>query len=346
MDLIDVALLLPEPIDELLFYQRYYVMGFERVASVRLDPLPLALRVVRKPSRQLTALARVHNRIRRLRRLAPPDDAWSVGRYIVSSDRGRTKVAIDAFDSHRVWIPEIVEWSDIYFKSNYWPSAAYDRKVMPIVNGNGSVTHRDLDRARSLRDVEKDIDVTFISNVWGGREHNVRLFEQLAALDCRAELLAVFPGGWADDETRALVARLRSAGVAVSDRPVSRDYLWRTLARSRIVMFRSGVHGCMPWRTVDLLCMGACILLDGVPFPQWPVPLQPGVHYASCGIPRQDSDPADRAEYASVGRTVAGLLGAPREQQRIRLSAAAYYDAHAAPDRVATYVLETVEARG
>lgn len=346
LDLTDVALLLPEPIDELLLFQRYYVMGFERVAAMRLDPPPLVRRFLGSPARQLTTLARVHSRLRRLRRLTPPDNAWSVGCYLVMSERGHTKVAIDAFDSHGVWLPEIVEWSDVYFKANYWPSAVYDDKVRPIVSGNGAVNGRDLARARSLRGVEKDIDVTFISNVWGGREHNVRLFEQLATLECRTELLAIFPGGRADAATRALADRLRSAGVAMSDRPMRRDDLWRTLARSRIVMFRPGVHGCMPWRTIDLLCMGACIVLDGVPLPQWPVPLEPGVHYASCGILRQESAHADPAEYQRVGQTIRSLLGQPEEQERLRSNAAAYYDAHAAPERVAAYVLDTVEKGG
>jgi hypothetical protein len=119
LDLTDVALLLPDPIDELLLFQRYYVMGFDRVASMHLEPPPLARRLLGSPERQLTTLARVHSRLRRLRRLTPPDAAWSVGRYLVTSERGQTKVAIDAFDSHGVWLPEIVEWIDVYFKANY-----------------------------------------------------------------------------------------------------------------------------------------------------------------------------------------------------------------------------------
>jgi len=340
---VDVTMLLPEPIDALLYYQRYYVIGFERAGSIRFSPSSLSSLLAGSPSRQLTRLVQIHSRLRRLLGRRSPGDSWPVGRYVVAAPRGPINVAIDAFDNHRVPVPALVGWSDVYFKANYWPSADYDRKVRPIVSGNGSVTPRDLDRARSLRAVEKDIDVTFISNVWGGREHNVRLFEQLAALDCRAELLAVFPGGWKDEETRALADRLRSAGVAVSDRPMRRDVLWRTLARSRLVMFRPGVHGCMPWRTIDLLCMGACIVLDGVPLPRWPVPLEPGVHYASCGIPRSESGVVDRAEYEKVGQTIRQLLDAPAEQERFRHNAAAYYDAHAAPECVARYVLETVE---
>jgi len=99
----------------------------------------------------------------------------------------------------------------------------------------------------------------------------------------------------------------------------------------------------MPWRTIDLLCMGACIVLDGVPLPRWPVPLEPGVHYASCGIPRSESGVVDRAEYEKVGQTIRQLLDAPAEQERFRHNAVAYYDAHAAPECVARYVLETVE---
>ena len=346
MDLTGIALLLPEPIDELLYYQRYYVMGFERVGSVRFSPRPLASLLPGAPSHQLTRMVQGHSRVRKLMGLRSPDDAWTVGRYVVATGQGDVNVGIDAFDNHRIWLPAIVDWSDIYFKANYWPSAGYDRKVMPIVSGNGSVTHRDLDRARMLRHVDKDMDVTFISNVWGGREHNVRLFEALAELECSKELLAIFPGGRKDHESRALAARLEAVGVPTADRSVSRDQLWSAMARSRLVMFRSGVHGCMPWRTIDLLCMGACIVLDGVPAPQWPVPLQPGVHYASCGIARSDSGTPEAGEYAKVRQTIEGLLGRPWEQARLRRSAAEYYDAHAAPEQVARYVLATIAARG
>jgi hypothetical protein len=343
--LTDVALVLPEPIDSLLMCQRYYLMGFERIASAHLSPGPLGGRLMGAPSQQLSMLARVHSRIRQFRGLKAVDESWSVGRYIVSAAGRQTKIVIDAFDNNRIWLQEIVEWSDIYFKANYWPSLTYDPKVTPIVNGNGSLTPRDLEFARSLRGVTKDIDVTFISNVWGGREHNIRLFEALAAVDCRKELLAIFPGGEQDEKTRALAARLRAAGVPTAERAVSREYLWRTLARSRLVMFRSGMHGCMPWRTIDLLCMGACVVFDAVPFPQWPVPLRPGVHYASCDIDRDTTGAPAAAEYAKVSRTIEALLARPDEQARLRLGAAGYYDAHAAPEQVARYVLDTIAAR-
>jgi hypothetical protein len=119
--------------------------------------------------------------------------------------------------------------------------------------------------------------------------------------------------------------------------------LWRRLARARLVPFRAGKHLCWSWRTIDLLAMGACIVFDALPPPRWPVPIEPGVHVADCGIARpEDTEAAPESEYERVPATVERLLAAPREQQALREAAARYFDEFAAPAKVAEHVLRRV----
>jgi hypothetical protein len=108
---------------------------------------------------------------------------------------------------------------------------------------------------------------------------------------------------------------------------------------------RAGKHLCWSWRTIDLLAMGACIVFDALPPPRWPVPIEPGVHVADCGIARPaDTEPAPEAEYDKVPATIERLLAAPSVQESFRGAAAAYFDGHAAPERVARHVLSVVTA--
>ena len=137
--------------------------------------------------------------------------------------------------------------------------------------------------------------------------------------------------------------RLRARGIPVTREPLRPAELWRRLARARLVPFRAGKHLCWSWRTIDLLAMGACIVFDALPPPRWPVPIEPGVHVADCGIPRpEDTEAAPAAEYEKVAATVERLLAAPAEQRALREAAARYFDDHAAPARVAEHLLTQV----
>ncbi len=325
-----VTCLLPGAARSAVRYQHYYFLGLEKRAHVRVDGGPRGLRLVPGASRKLRALMRTRT-----------DGLGHVARYL--SEDG-VKFAIDARDNHAILDDDAstLEWSDVYFKANRWPSVEYDGKVRPIVNGNGILDRRKLERLRSLRDEPKDVDVVFVSRVWGGREHNVRLFEELAKLDVRSELRAIMPQSGNAEEDAAFIERFRQAGVPTSYDPVATRDLWRSLARARIVVFRSGMHLCIPWRMIDLLAMGACILFDARPLPQWPVALESGVHYADMGIDRPPYGQIEPREHAKVARAVDALLADERRQAALRSAAARYYDEHAAPERVADYVLETV----
>ena len=269
-------------------------------------------------------------------------EAW-VGRYVCDGVR----FAIDGHDRREVKDPEALEWADVYFKANRWPGDAYDPKVLPVVNGNGLLDRGKIAHLRALRRAPKEVDVAYVSNVWGGREHSLRVFERLAGLDCSKDLLAIFPEGFPPEEDAENMERLRAAGVPVTRDPLAPRELWRRLARARLVPMRAGKHLCWSWRTIDLLAMGACIVFDALPPPRWPVPIEPGVHVADCGIARpEDTEAADEAEYEKVPAAVARLLAAPEEQRALREAAARYFDECAAPAAVARYVLASLPRNG
>jgi hypothetical protein len=314
-------------------YQRYYLLGLEDEAELEVDRAPLPVRLA--PG--------VTNKTRVAYRLASQSGTGHVGRYMA----GEVRFAIDAHDGRDVFDPGALAWADVYFKSNRWPGHEYDPKVVPVVNGNGLLDRRHLRHLRTLRDEPKNVDVAYISNVWGGREHSLRVFERLAALDCTKDLLAVLPAGFPPEEDDANAERLRAAGVPVTRNPLAPRELWQRLARARLVPLRAGKHLCFSWRTIDLLAMGACIVFDALPPPRWPVPLEAGVHVADCGIPRpDDTEAAPQRDYDRVTVELERLLGRPEEQESLRRAAAEYFDRHAAPGRVAACLLETLSRAG
>jgi hypothetical protein len=313
----------PPGVGRTIGYQKYYLLGFEEVARLRVRGLP--------PVASVRAKVSLAYRFGRGRA-----EAW-VGRYVSDGVR----FAIDAHDRREVKDPDALEWADVYFKANRWPDDPYDPKVLPIVNGNGLLDRGKIARLRSLREAPKEVDVAYVSNVWGGREHSLRVFGRLAELDCSKDLLAIFPEGFPPEEDAENMERLRARGIAVTRDPVPPRELWRRLARARLVPMRAGKHLCWSWRTIDLLAMGACIVFDALPPPRWPVPVEPGVHVADCGIARpDDTEAAPEAEYDKVPTTIEALLARPEEQQRLRAAAARYFDEHAAPGKVAQYVLQ------
>jgi hypothetical protein len=326
---VTVRYLMPANVDRTFAYQKYYLLGFEETAGVRIEGAPFPARLA--PG--VTAKVSLAYRLNR------GGVQGHVGRYELDG----TRFAIDAHDGREIRDPEALAWSDLYFKANLWPIDDHGPKVRPLVNGNGLLDRRKVEHLRSLRDAPKEVDVAYVSNVWGGREHSLRVFERLAELDCAKDLLAVFPEGFPEDETLANMERLRAAGVPVTREPVAPRELWRRLARARLVPLRAGKHLCWSWRTTDLLALGACIVFDALPPPRWPVPVEAGVHVADCGIDRpEDTEAAPEDEYKKVPATIERLLAGPDEQQTLREAAGRYFDDHAAPGQVVQYLLEQV----
>jgi hypothetical protein len=329
---VTVTYLAPRGVDRTVAYQKYYLLGFEETGDLRLEGMPFPARLARSAA----------NAIRLAYRLNRGAVPGHVGRY----EAGGVRFAIDAHDRREIRDPEALEWSEVYFKANLWPHDDHGPKVRPLVNGNGLLDRRKIEHLRSLRDAPKEVDVAYVSNVWGGREHSLRIFERLAELDCTKDLLAVFPEGFPEAETLENMDRLRSKGISVTRDPVRPRELWRRLARARLVPMRAGKHLCWSWRTIDLLALGACVVFDALPPPRWPVPLEAGVHVSDCGIDRpEDTEAAADHEYDRVPAEVARLLAASEEQRALREAAARYFDEHAAPGPVARYVLAELTRR-
>jgi hypothetical protein len=324
-------------VDVTLLYQRYYLMALEETGPLSLagERLPVG-----RPSTRAVVRARGSHLRRRLPRSRIRPDSGHVGAYRTSEG---VRFMIDARDSG--WIDEaLVASADVYFKANAREGYDYPGHLRPIVNGNGILGPRRIERLRRFRDREKRVDVVAIARLWGS-DHEVRVFEELARLECSTRLLALFPPGYERDRAAEHRRRLERAGIPWSTRPWRARRLWDELAAARIVFARPGRHRCWPWRTVDLLAMGAAVVFDELPPPRWPVPLQDGVHVLGCGIEvpatRTEAEPE---EYARIGATVESLLTTPGRQVALRSAAASYFDAHAAPVAVGQYVRSTVAA--
>jgi hypothetical protein len=332
-----VRYLAPRRPDTSIAYQRYYLLGFEERGRVSMRGGPWLAR--HAPSVDL--------KIRVAYRLARGPDQAHVGRYLADLDGREIRFVIDAHDGRAVFDEEALAWSEVYFKANRWPGDEHDPRVAPIVNGNGLLDRGKLEALRRLRDTPKEVDLAYVSNVWGGREHSLRVFERLAELDCSKDLLAIFPEGFPADEDVANMERLRARGIPVTRDQLRPRELWTRLARARVVPMRAGKHLCWSWRTIDLLAMGACVVFDALPPPRWPVPVEAGVHVADCEIARpEDTEAAPEDEYDKVPATIERLLAAPGEQQALRDAAARYFDERAAPAAVARYVLESLPRNG
>jgi hypothetical protein len=335
----------PPDLNESGIYQRYYQTSLETVAPLRWTGGPRSAALARTASVKIdiaAANARARRVVRRASGRGAAPDNGHVGEYELRSGHRALRFVIDARDNHMIDDEDALARADVYFKANRWRSAQYPPNVVPIVNGNGFVTPRRIRELRLLRATPKEVDVVFVSNVWGGREHNVRIFEELSRFGSCADLTAVLPDGAVPADDDAVAARLRAAGVPVTASPVLLGDLWRRLARARIVVLRSGRHLCIPWRMIDLLAMGSCILFDAEPLPQWPEPLVGGVHYASMGIERPAWEAPRGDEYAKVAPSVERLLADEEQRHALASAAAAYFDRHAAPEAVGRYVLDTV----
>lgn len=275
-----------------------------------------------------------------------PATVTHVGQYRMMLHTGQSlKIAIDASDDRQVRSPEILDWADFYFKTNYWPSFPYMDKVAPLLNGNANLSEDRIGSNCALRDRPSQFDLVFVSRIWAGanayREHNARIFEALAQAPgkkCLVAVFAGFPEGSAEEHE--LWDRLTRAGVRCTHDHYSYQELTQLSAEARWVVVRAGVSLCIPWRMVDLLCMGAAILLDNDPHPAWPVRLQRGVNFASLEIAITPESPcADQTDYSAIPAKIASLLADTTLQQRLRRANAAYFDHHAHPTKAAEALL-------
>jgi hypothetical protein len=340
-------------------YQRYYAMGLGmlddvdfRYGSILDGALAAARdRGWRGVNTAWRHTARLHAKRRTVR-------ATHVGRYTfqLPNQAGSLRVAVDSHDKRDICDPDALAWSQLYFKASYWPSLDYGPKVRPLICGNGALTKERIARLTAMRYRLRDLDVVFIAKLWPSNpavptywnpvEHQVRVFETLAKLKIRSHLRAIpvqlmdggqFPQHYLD--------RLAKAGVRVTAHDVTADELWDATSRARLAFLRPGKHLCVSWRMIDHLALGAATICDHAAYPQWPVPLQAGQEFleCGCGIGTDESLP-DPAHYERIADTVMASLAEPDRLSEVRRAAAAYFDRHVAPQRIARYLVDVASS--
>jgi hypothetical protein len=278
-----------------------------------------------------------------------------VGVYFLKKEKKSAVFAIDPHDDKILRQPKVQPDVDIYFKSNFWDGEQYPANVKKIINGSPLVAQHEL-YLKSLRGVSKDIDIVHITRPWGSYEHNIRIFEHLSrakgekALHCifhgqAPDLLAHFMSYYKD--------RLTKSNVIMSETVMPHDKLWQLCSRAKIVILRSGVALCIPWRMLDLLAMGACIVVDHSPFPQWPVPLRKNVNFFSLGLERSGHYEintfgsreylcAEGDNYEMIPSIINSILDNKAAMQEIRHNNMGYFDTHAAPVKVGEYIVQSL----
>lgn len=268
-----------------------------------------------------------------------------VGQYIFQIKSGREiKVAIDAHDHRNIRSQDIYDWCDIYFKSSRWPSVDYGHKVLPIPSGNAGITLENCRFLRGLRGVKKEFDLLFVGRIWAGGdanvEHNLRLFESLAKVKCNSKLLAVvFNFDKKSEDYLNIKRRLDHAGVEWTENQVGYGELMRLSAMSKLVVIRAGISGCIAWRMVDMLAIGACLVLDRDPFPAWPVPLKEGTNFFSLGTRiTEDCRPAPEEDYEKIPLLVDSVLKSQTKIKGIREENGLYFDKNLYPLQCASYI--------
>jgi hypothetical protein len=268
-----------------------------------------------------------------------------VGQYVFRmADGRRTKVCIDAHDAGDFVSTQLLDWSDIYFKTNFWTMRDYPRKVLSLYNGNPLLLGH-LHRLRALRNVEPSYDLCFVVRVWGGAdevsgiEHNLRLLEAVAKCDCRKFLMAYLVAG----DVSKIARRLERQGIPCRRSPIKLSELWRISADSRLNIIRLGMHSCTPWRMTDLVAMGTCPVLDQPPKSKWPVSLQEGEHFLSLGAtPGPDGWVASERQYEAIPGLLRVFLSDQEKLRQIRENNLRYFDCNLAPEAVGQYICDRV----
>jgi hypothetical protein len=271
------------------------------------------------------------------------------GQYLIAAAAsGREyKICIDSSDYGELRNKDLVVWSDIYFKTNFWPSLRYPSHVAPMVNGDPMVMPQ-LDTFRSYRNMEKQYDLCFIVRVWGGTrdvsegvEHNIRLLEAVARAHCRKFLFAYLVAG----DIKEYGRRLTAQGIPWSTEPMPAKDLWKVTAQSRLNIIRLGMHYCIPWRLTGALALGSCVVLDRVPFTLWPQPLLRDTNYLSLDVetaPEQTL--AEEHQYAAVPERLERWLDDAEMIEAITARNGAYFDQHLHPERVGAQIMRSVES--
>lgn len=341
-------------------YQHYFIEGFKQLQQVDFKfSSPVDHFLADRFDKKKKGTSFFWNKLWTLnKRNIRAERSTHVGRYLFYFDGASKpiKIAIDCSDHRHVRDPHACKWSDIYFKTNKWPSFSYPDKVLPLMNANGILTPQDIDYIRSLRSRSPNTDLIYWTKLWGTYqdrqtcrniiEHQLRIFESLAKINCEKKLLAIVPKKDPLGYLQNCLDRLDKAGVAWQHDwgDIDSKTFWDNLATARCVFLRPGNHLCISWRMTDLLCMGACVIYDGAPYPQWHLPLLSGVHYVDggCRIIPDYSIPS-YGNYKKLVKVIEDLLSNDGKINQIKQNNRTFFDNYALPSKLASYILN--EAR-
>ena len=213
-----------------------------------------------------------------------------------------------------------------------------------MLNGNPKILGH-ISKLRSYRRVTKEYDICFIVRVRGrtsweqGVEHNLRILEQIAKVKCKKFLMAVLVG----NDTNSIAERLDQLKILWTTSPLSLQTLWEISCRSKVNVVRLGMHYCVPWRTLDMLAMGACIIWDRTPFSVWPTPLKSGENFLDLGLNiGLEKQLAPSGEYEEIPDRIYRLILNDELITRISNNNGTYFDLHASPEKVGDYIIDTI----
>lgn len=270
----------------------------------------------------------------------------SVGQYFFrTSKNNEYKICIDSWDSGEIESQDLLKWCDIYFKTNFWSSIKYPKKVLPLINGNPFVL-KNLSILQSFRSMKKQYDLCCIVRAWGGTkevnglEHNIKLIEAISKANGKKFILAYLVGGNVHETAR----RLDRLKIPWTTKPMPLHKLWRISAQSHINMIRLGMFYCTPWRLIDMLAMGACPVLDRSPYTIWPQPLKENTNFFSLNIDVGPWQPiAPDEQYAKIPVELEKLLSDGKNIDRISNNNTQYFDHYVDPQKLGKYIIQTVE---
>jgi hypothetical protein len=348
-------------------YQAYYHEGLRRYcreigaefAVVPMTRFPQILRTLRRiqdggPLSRLLGRsgprALIDTLGRRLEgRVSSPSPFFhnGVGQYLVTTTRGaHHRICIDSTDYPELPSERLVEWSDLYFKSNLWSRHEYPGTVEPIGNGDPLVL-RHLSSLRDHRGILKDFDLCFVVRIWGGRtglegvEHNLQLLEAVNRVRGRKFVLAILVTG----DVKYYADHLSRLRIPWTQKGIEARELWSLSAKSRLNILRLGMHYCIPWRVTGALAIGSCIVLDRPPLSLWPEPLREGANYLSLETGVGPDVPVATAEtYDELPARIGSWLADEGLLEEIRVANGRYFDAFVDPKKVGAHILHTVEA--
>ncbi len=271
----------------------------------------------------------------------------AVSHYLLKMDPGQSiRVSVDARDAANLIDREVIGWSDIYLKTNYWPSINYPSKVRPFFNLDPLVIPQ-CSILRGHRATSKKYDVSMIVRIWGGRddaegvEHNLRLIEAVSKARCKKFLYAYLVAG----DIAAAAQRLARQGIPYGEKPLAPERLWRVSAASHLNIIRLGMHYCTPWRVTGALAIGSAIVLDRDPLSLWPEPLTAGVHFLSLAAETNVGQPlASEAQYGAIPAMIESWLADRNLAERIGRNNAEYFDRFLVPQRVGERIVREAQS--